>query len=185
MIHGHLKTDRMICFEKVSRKCQVTMCNEISHDVSQIWQCTIIPWFKWNEDSKLEFVNVTVGMSTCENVASYAARIWSSVTNSLENRDIYITACGSATAAVIGLDWFMIPYLACGSGIFVYERVVASKVKGLVRDLLDSVRFSSPADVGQILEPVRPYILEKIEHLIVAAKVAPHNQQAFTYTKKI
>lgn len=178
---GHVKPDTLICFE--SRKCVLKIYDEILYGYDNIYQCTIIPWFRMN-NGNLEFVNVSVGVTTYDNVPLYANRIWLSVRTAIQKGDIRITTCGSASAAVTGLEWFMMPYLACSTGIYVHKRDIATKVKGLIRDLVDSVRFSSPADLSDVLEPCKMHIFEKIQDLINCGKLAPHNELAFHQTKQ-
>lgn len=72
---------------------------------------------------------------------------------------IRITACGSAVACVQELDWFMVSFLAFGTNIFIYTKLLAIKVKGLLRKLIDSVHFSSRGDLGDRLKPCMQLIL--------------------------
>lgn len=53
-----------------------------------------------------------------------------------------------------------------------HQLVAATKVKGLLRDALETVRFSSPADCGNILKPCHNFIRNTVAFAVAQSVYA-------------
>lgn len=119
-----------------------------------------IPWFDRDDN----YVNVSVGFSKYNDIVHYASNIWNQIKAGIDDGKLYLSGCGSGRLAAQRLHWEMHPEKAFSLGICVESRVLANRVKGHTRDLLDSVYILSADDNNNFLRSCISSINEKVRN---------------------
>lgn len=146
------------------------------HDPSRqrdIRHIVCIPWY----DTDGNYVNISVGYTKYSNVQFYAKKIWTQIKDGIEDGKLYLSGCGSGRLAAERPHWEMHPEKSFALGICAESEVIANRVKGNIRELLDSVYILSADDKNDFLRPCYGVINRKIRDAF--RYLCAHNINAF------
>lgn len=132
-----------------------------------------IPWY----DTNGNYVNVSVGFTKYSDIKFYAKQIWVEIKQGIDDGSLYLSGCGSGRLAVMRLHWEMHPEKSFALGICIESQVIANRVKGYIRQLLDSVYILSADDKNNLLRPCYGVINGKIRDAF--RYLSAHNINAF------
>lgn len=166
MSGGHIDKRSKLVIKRASVSSEnflITPYNESTDGRQLFYQLVFIPWYGYDGMAEKVLKNVSVGITTYENVQVYAKACWDGIRSALNNRKVYLASCGSARASTHNLNWFMEPAEAITPQIYMLSPVVGSKVKGFVRKLIGAVHIFSASDEFDFLGDAKAHILDQLE----------------------
>lgn len=124
---GHVQpSEDIIVFD--GNKLIMEPFDKEKHTIKELRQVVVTPVYIENSDGSTTQKNVTVGLTTWNNVVSYAKKNWLTVGSALRKKQLRLVACGGMRMASNRQGYFMIPDEAFPMNVFVYERLSGSKV---------------------------------------------------------
>lgn len=178
MFAGHIDlTDKMVVVS-MDEELQLVKFHEELRDVGRPIQVVIIPWVNDNDES----VQISVGVTRFGNVENYAKRIWTAVRNALKKKRLRVMGCGSAVNCSFYHDIVMNPAAAFSTGLISFNIYAANKMKGYLRDGLDTIRRAAANDIFDYLNPIESFVVEKIKIAMDNGLIPKHNMNYFLET---
>lgn len=96
-------------------------------------------------------MNVSDGFTKYAHILHYAGHTRGNIKRGIDDGKLYLSGCGSGR--LVAFHWEMHPEKYFAVGICAETRVIANRVKGYIRELLDSVYIVSEYDSNHLLRP--------------------------------